>query len=184
MLLKIYVSLFGRFEAVASSLRPFLIHGLKRDAGVTVGRLVRFRVTDGGTCFLGSKCAIERFSEITVQAGELRIGDHCFIGQGSIIVCRDKITIGRGCLIAESVTIRDQNHRFGNGVEVRNSGFETKPIEIGDNVWIGAKSCIISGVKIGSNSVIGAGSVVTKDCPSDAVMAGNPARVIGRTCGR
>lgn len=52
------------------------------------------------------------------------------------------------------------------------------PIHVGDDVWIGGNSVILPGITIGNNSVVGAGSVVTKDVPEDVVVAGNPAKVI------
>ena len=64
-------------------------------------------------------------------------------------------------------------------IKTRNQGLEyAKPIEIGDNVWIGGSVVVLPGVKIGSNSVIGAGSVVVKDIPKNSVAVGNPCKVI------
>ncbi len=63
--------------------------------------------------------------------------------------------------------------------KVRNRGLEyARPITIGDNVWIGAHTCVLPGVTIGDNCVIGAGSVVNKDIPARSLAAGNPCRVI------
>ena len=81
-------------------------------------------------------------------------------------------------MIAEHVTVRDQDHNFGAGVETIESGFTTAAIEIGNNVWIGAKATITKGVKIGNNSVVGANSVVTRDVPPDTVVAGSPAIIL------
>ncbi len=64
-------------------------------------------------------------------------------------------------------------------VELRNKGLEyAKPIKVGDNVWIGGNVIVLPGVTIGDNTVIGAGSVVTKDVPSNVLAVGNPCRVI------
>lgn len=69
------------------------------------------------------------------------------------------------------------NHAFDS--KERTDGYEKSlPIEIGDNVWIGGGVTIIGGVKIGQNSIIGAGSVVTKNIPDGVIVAGNPAKVI------
>lgn len=81
-------------------------------------------------------------------------------------------------MIAENVTIRDQNHRFGLDVPICKSGFKSERVDIGDNVWIGAKACILPGVTIGEGVIVGAGSVVTKSLPPRVVAAGNPARVL------
>jgi len=141
---------------------------------------VVLRIVDGGKCFMGANVVVERFCEVTGGGVGITIGSNTFIGQGSIIVSKSCIKIGDNCLIAEQVTIRDQNHIVAPDILVRESGFEVRAIEIGDNVWIGAKACILAGVTIGSGSVIGAGSVVTKDIPSHSIAVGNPARVIRR----
>lgn len=86
--------------------------------------------------------------------------------------------IGRDCLIAEHVTIRDHDHVFGPDFLTAHSGFNVDEVAIGDNVWIGAKATVTKGVTIGSNSVIGANAVVTRDIPPNCVAVGNPARVV------
>lgn len=163
---------------LAALLRPKLIHGLKHETGCRIYELVRLRVVDGGTCHLGSNVVIERFCEVTAGGGVLRIGNNSFLGQGSVIVCRAQIYIGDDCLIAEGVTIRDQNHKIGPKILTRHSGFEVASISIGNNVWIGAKACILAGVTIGEGSIIGAGSVVTRSIPAKVIAAGNPARIL------
>lgn len=165
----------GKYLALA---RPSLIQGLSYEKGCRIYENVRFRVTDGGVCHLGAGTVVERLGEITASGGEITIGGNSFIGQGTIIVSRSRISIGENCLIAENVTIRDQNHKFGVRELIHESGFDVKEIEIGDNVWIGAKVCILAGVIIGEGSVIGAGSVVTKTLPSRIVAVGNPARIL------
>ena len=88
-----------------------------------------------------------------------------------------KITIGDNCFMASNVAIYTAGHPIHP--DSRNSMYEYGiPITIGDNVWIGGNTVICPGVTIGSNCVIGAGSVVTKDIPDWTVAAGNPCRVI------
>lgn len=106
------------------------------------------------------------------------IGSDSYIGAGAVIAASELITIGRDALIAEYVTIRDQDHEFESHGPTRLAGMRTAPIHIGDNVWIGAKATITRGVTIGDNAVVGANSVVTGDVPADAVYAGAPARLI------
>lgn len=125
---------------------------------------------------------IDRFADITVKHGILEIGARSYIGQFSVICARESIVIGSDCLIAEHVSIRDQDHRFGLGLLTAEAGFTTSSISIGDNVWIGAKTTVTKGVSIGDNAVIGANSVVTQDIPPNSVAVGAPARVI-RTIG-
>ena len=87
------------------------------------------------------------------------------------------IRIGDNCMIAPGVHIYTATHPLD--ATARNSGLEFgAPVSIGHNVWIGGRAVINPGVTIGDNVVIGAGSVVIRDVPSDVVIAGNPARII------
>ena len=91
------------------------------------------------------------------------------------MTCLDEITIGDFCNIANNVVIVDHNHKFVNTGVIE--GYESSPIHIGNRVWIGANVVVMPGVTIGNNSVIGAGSVVTKDIPANVVAFGNPCKV-------
>lgn len=138
----------------------------------------RVRVSDGGEACIGAAGTLDRGAEIIVQYGRLDVGARSFIGKGTVIVARERINIGADCLIAEYVTIRDQDHCFGPGLNTNDAGFVTAQIVISDNVWIGAKATITRGVTIGYGAVIGAGAVVTGDVPANAVVVGVPAKVI------
>lgn len=154
---------------------------LGRDAisgDTAIGAGTRIAVTDGGRLRIGPRSAIGDWVTILVKFGQLQIGARSFVGNGSVMVARESIIIGDDALIAEHVTIRDQDHRYGEGLVTSAAGFVTAPIVIGDNVWIGAKATITRGVTIGDNSVIGANSVVTVDIPANVVAAGTPATVI------
>ena len=80
-------------------------------------------------------------------------------------------------LIAPNVTITTTGHAIDPELRRKSAQFSL-PVEIGNNVWIGASSVIMPGVRIGDNSVIGAGSVVTRDVPSGVVAFGAPCRVV------
>lgn len=136
------------------------------------------RCTDGGAIHIGDGCHIDAGAYLVARSGVLTIGRCGFIGPGSVIVACEKISIGIDVLIAEYVTIRDQDHEFEATYPTRVSGMRTTPISIGDNVWIGAKVTLTKGIIIGDNSVIGANSVVTGDIAADEVAAGAPAKVI------
>jgi len=100
---------------------------------------------------------------------------------GSCIHARESITIGNNCLIAANALIVDSSGHDISFPDVENrihTTGEASPVAVEDNVWIGANSIVLPGVRIGSGSIIGAGSVVTKDVPAFSVAAGNPARVI------
>lgn len=165
-------------RSLASKARCYTIYGLEFNQGCSIARHTLIRVVDGGSLLLGKDVVIERFCELTASGGKIRIGSSSFLGQGTIIVAKKNISIGSDCLIAEQVTIRDQNHRFSAGELSNQSGFSARDVSIGNNVWIGAKACVLMGVTIGDNSVVGAGSIVVRSFPENSVIAGNPARLI------
>lgn len=105
----------------------------------------------------------------------IHIGDNTFINYDVWI--EDNVTIGKNCNIAYKVTFCTSNHEIGDSS--RRAGNSTiGEILIGDGTWIGANSIILPGVTIGKGCIIGAGSVVTKDCESNKLYAGNPAKII------
>lgn len=110
------------------------------------------------------------------REAEIRIGDCVLISPGVRISAEQSVTIGNACMIAANVYISDSDW---HGLYNRTRPFRcTRPVRLGDNVWIGDSAIICKGVSIGDNSVVGAGSVVTSDVPANTVVAGNPAREI------
>jgi len=112
----------------------------------------------------------------------LVIGDFSFIGHNCTFLVSESITIGKHCLLAGGVRISDYDgHPLDSGQRRRNeppSASSSRPVVLGDDVWIGAGCHVLKGVRIGDRSIIGAGSIVTKDVPADVVVAGNPACVV------
>ena len=109
-------------------------------------------------------------------SGEIHIGDYCLISPGVRISAAQAIHIGDNCMFAANVYISDSDW---HGIYNRIRPFRcTKPVVLENNVWLGESVIINKGVRIGENSVVGAGSVVTKDIPANSIAAGNPARVI------
>lgn len=107
----------------------------------------------------------------------LTIGDRTFINKDFLVVGGGYVTIGADCLIGPRCSIYTPNHAE-EPVRRREGWERARAVTIGDNVWLGGSVTILPGVSIGSDSVIGAGSVVTRDIPSGVVAAGNPCRVI------
>jgi acetyltransferase-like isoleucine patch superfamily enzyme len=106
------------------------------------------------------------------------MGEHGFIGRGTEIEVNERVTIGRGALIAPGVYITDHNHQTGTGAPMFERPCVAAPVCIGNDVWIGAKCVILPGVSIGDGAVIAAGAVVNRDVPAGAIVGGIPARVL------
>jgi acetyltransferase-like isoleucine patch superfamily enzyme len=120
--------------------------------------------------------------DILLQAREkntlVSIGRRCSFSNNVSIISRSSITIGDDCLIGDRVTIVDSDfHEISPELRHNGSGL-TKPVVIEDNVWIGSDVTILKGVKIGKDSVIGAGSLVTKDIQTRVIAFGIPAKII------
>ena len=124
------------------------------------------------------------FNNRQPERPELVIGSGTFIGhQCSFRVARS-LRIGQHCLIAGGVMIADYDGHSTDAAKRRttsaDAGQDVRPVEIGDDVWIGAGATILKGVQIGSRAIVGAQSVVTRDVPPDTIVAGNPAVVVKR----
>ena len=145
---------------------------------VRIGRAVLINVVKGGRLHLGDQVVVEANVKL-VALGELTIGCRGFVGQGTVIASHERVSIGSDALIAEFVTIRDQDHETSEAtVPYNQQGLATAPIEIGENVWLGSKVSVVRGVRIGAGCVVGANSVVSRDLPEAAVCVGAPARPI------
>lgn len=107
----------------------------------------------------------------------IEIGKNFYSNHNLVILDAAKVKFGDNVFIAPNCGFYTAGHPLD--VERRNKGLEyAKPIEVGNNVWIGGNVVVLPGVKIGDNCVIGAGSIVNKDIPSNCVAVGNPCRVI------
>lgn len=108
----------------------------------------------------------------------LTLGNNVWIGRRAFISARGGLTVGNDVLIAFDSVILTEHHGYTKKIKIRNSGFTSKKVTIGNNVLVGAKAVIMPGVTIGDNVVIGANTVVTKDIPSNSIAAGIPAKII------
>lgn len=114
--------------------------------------------------------------------GKIYIGKNVLIDDYSILDAQKNIRVGDETMIASHVYIIDYNHKYPLSKSkkhlLRPEGYESKPISIGEHVWIGTHAVILRNVTIGNNAVVGAGAIVTKNVPSNSIVAGNPAKVI------
>ena len=124
----------------------------------------------------GKNCVVEQ-PLLCTYGYNTTVGDNFFLNVNGKLMDSGKITIGNNVFIAPNVCIITEEHAMD--VEQRIQGLEyTHPVTIGDNVWICAGALVLPGVTIGEGSVIGAGSVVTKDIPAHCLAVGNPCKVI------
>ena len=124
----------------------------------------------------GKNCWIE--SPFYCDYGyNIEVGDNFYANTGCVILDGAKVTFGDNVFIAPHCGFYTAGHPLD--YERRNMGLEyALPIAVGNNVWIGGHVCVLPGVTIGDNSVIGAGSVVNKSIPAGVLAAGNPCRII------
>ena len=126
---------------------------------------------------LGRHSVVESYSCVNNAVGDVVIGDYTRIGIHNTII--GPVTIGSHVNLAQGITVTALNHNFEDkNKRIDEQGVSTKPVVIGDDVWIGANAVILPGVTIGKHAVVAAGAVVTTDVPENTVVGGVPAKVI------
>ena len=140
---------------------------------------VQLELGPRATLRIGRWAWIGHGTKIRVHEGEVSIGAKTVLGQECTISAYQHVSIGRECIVADRVMLIDFDHGV---VEVerpiRLQGIYKRDVRVGHNVWMGYGACVLRGVSIGDNSIIGTSAVVTHDVPPDAVVAGVPAHVI------
>jgi acetyltransferase-like isoleucine patch superfamily enzyme len=158
-----------------------LRHGrrLRTDGLCFVGPGVKLQIGRNATLRLGRWSWIGHGCKVRVHEGEASIGAKTVLGQECTISAFQHVAIGRECVIADRVMLIDFDHGVVD-VErpIRLQGIYKRDVEVGHNCWIGYGACILRGVTVGDNAIIGTSAVVTGDVPENAVVAGVPARVI------
>ena len=161
-----YLKLRFRGRLVTDGL-CFVCPGVK----ITIGRDAKLYL--GRWSWIGHGC------KIRVHEGEVRFGAKSVMGQECTISAFQHISIGRECIIADRAMFIDFDHGM---VEVerpiREQGIYKRDVRIGHNIWVGYGVCVLRGVTVGDNAVLGTSAVVVKDIPANAVAAGAPARVL------
>jgi acetyltransferase-like isoleucine patch superfamily enzyme len=153
------------------------------------------KIHTDGLCFIGRDVKIEigplahvyleRWSwvgnrtKLRAHGGFIRIGSKSVLGEEITFSTYEEISIGRECIIADRVMFIDFDHVIADvETPIRKQGLYSKPVRVGNNVWIGYGACILRGVTVGDGAVIGTNAVVTKDVPPGAIVGGVPARVL------
>ena len=111
----------------------------------------------------------------TQGAGRIVIGDNVVLSRGVHIVAFASITLGDGCMVGEYASLRDADHQK-SAHSMRDSGHTVAPIVLARNVWVGRGACILKGVHIGANCIVGANAVLTRDLATSSCAVGVPAR--------
>ena len=168
-----------------------------------MGKLPYFKLPNEGKLFFANNVTLNsdfknsntaltyRCKFVTGYFGEIHVGENTMFN-GACVVSYRKVTIGKNCQVASSTLITDtdfhpvdskEREKQVSGDKYSFDSVMKSEIVIGDNVWIGWNSTVLKGVVIGSNSIVAAGSVVLAgNYPPNAVIAGNPARVVKRLC--
>jgi acetyltransferase-like isoleucine patch superfamily enzyme len=151
----------------------------RTDGLLFLGRGLEIQIAKRGEVRFGRFVWIGDGTKIRCHEGLVEIGEKTVIGQECTISAYQRVRIGEQCVIADRAMFIDFDHGV---VEVerpiRVQGIYKRDVEVGSNVWIGYGACILRGVRVGDNSVIGTNSVVTRDVPANAVVAGVPARIV------
>jgi acetyltransferase-like isoleucine patch superfamily enzyme len=151
----------------------------RTDGFVFFGRRLEIQIAPGAQVRFGRYVWIGDGSKIRCHEGEVEIGEKTVMGQECTISAYRRVRIGEQCVIADRAMFID----FDHGVvlverPIRLQGIYMRDVEVGSNVWIGYGACILRGVRVGDNAIVGTNCVVTKDVPANAVVAGIPARII------
>jgi acetyltransferase-like isoleucine patch superfamily enzyme len=155
---------------------------VKIEKDARVGKNVKIKpfFFDTTTLQIEMHAASRLNDNVTIQGcGHFILGENSFLMPYAIICVNEKISIGKNVMIADYVSIRDDDHRFDRiDIPMIEQGLVTSPIIIEDDVWIGHAAIIKRGITVGRGAIVGAGAIVTKNVPPYAIVAGVPAKIL------
>ena len=158
---------YKHFGKRALVYKPFLLSGSKN-------------IEIGDYSFISYGARIEA-NKIEGKVPSLKIGKGCSIEQRLHLVCTESITIGDNCMISSNCMINDAIHSLDDiNIPYNKQKIISKPITIGNNVFIGVGSFIMAGTKLGNNVIVGANSVVKGEFEDNVMVVGAPARIVKR----
>lgn len=156
------------------------LNTLRNNSKVKVGKNLRLGdfcnfsfYADAKKIEFGDNISIRNYCNILVgNNAEINLGNRVFMNNYCSINCLEKIEIGENTLFGEGVKLYDHNHRYSSEPEfkVEHQQFNTAPIKIGKNCWLGSNVTVLKGVTIGDNCIIGAGCVIHKDVPANSII--------------
>lgn len=135
-----------------------------------IGKNTSYLISETARIQWGKSIDLRNFCSFVVgKNAELMVGDSVFMNNFCSVNCLEKIVIGKGTLFGEGVKLYDHNHRYTRE-KVEPQEFNTAPISIGKNCWLGTNVVVLKGVTIGDNSIIGAGCIIHKDIPANSMV--------------
>jgi len=151
----------------------------RTDGLLFLGRGLEIQIAKDAEVRFGRFVWIGDGTKVRCHEGLVEIGEKTVMGQECTISAYQRVRIGAECVIADRAMFIDFDHGTSE-VEraIRVQGIYKRDVIVGSNVWIGYGACVLRGVSVGDNAIVGTNSVVTKDVPANAVVAGIPARVI------
>jgi acetyltransferase-like isoleucine patch superfamily enzyme len=151
----------------------------KTSGMVFFGRGLELQIGRHGRIDFGRFVWVGDGTKIRCHEGVVEIGDKTVFGQECTISAYQRVRIGEQCVIADRAMFIDFDHGVTE-VErpIRVQGIYKRDTVVGSNVWVGYGACVLRGVRVGDNSVIGTNAVVTNDVPANSVVGGVPAKVI------
>lgn len=149
----------------------------QRSKGSVIRRKTRMDLFPFNPFSIGKASIVEDFSTVNNGVGGVLIGSESIIGMGCVLI--GPLRIGNQVMLAQNIVLSGLNHGYSDvSCAPLKQPVSCKEIVVEDEVWIGANAVITAGVTLGKHSIIGAGSVVTKDIPPYSIAVGNPAKVI------
>ncbi len=161
---------------LANTNKSIFFHELKKNPNSEISNHIKL---GKNTHYLISKDAIMKWKDnieirnscnfVAGKNAELIINNNVFFNNYCSVNCLEKIIIGENTLFGEGVKLYDHNHQYSKE-KIEHQEFNTSPIIIGKNCWLGSNVIVLKGVAIGDNSIIGAGCIIYKDVPADSII--------------
>ena len=144
-------------------------------------KLLVFKLIYGKKLACGKKFSFRKNFSLIIDGknAKVKIGNNVFFNNFCTIAAMDNITIGDNTIFGENVKIYDHNHQFkSTAIPIKNQGYTSERIVIGENCWIASNVVILKGVIIGNHSVIGAGNIVYKDVPENSILLSQQVQIL------
>ena len=159
-----------------------MLYGKRVSFGKNILINHKFKLKGRGKLVVGDSCNLWAHEEsnkffLYGNGAEIKIGEGSQLN-GATIHCLEKVRLGSNCLIGSAIIMDTDFHEFHDPSHILYGNPKSKPVTVGNGVWLCGQCVLLKGSSVGNNSVVGFRAVVTKNFPSDVVIAGNPARVV------